>query len=183
MIPMAIFTPVYAIWPVVAWPVWGGLFFTAALAWSVYLAVLARRLLRLSHDLPQQPNEYDARIAKGMTIVSSVQGALILSSVIALSLFGLFVWILPAVALVVALHFYPMPAIFGRTIDYYLGTIMLVVAVAGLVLAAAQQQWQLVYGVTGLGGALVTSAYGLYIVLSARRTLTEYKRLSGAEAS
>lgn len=47
LIPMAIFTPVYAIWPVFAWPAAGVAFFILALTWSIYLAVSAARLLRL----------------------------------------------------------------------------------------------------------------------------------------
>lgn len=81
-----------------------------------------------------------------MAIVGSIQGGLILTSVIALALLGRHLWILPTVALVVALHFYPMPAIFGRTIDYYLGTAMLVAAVIGFVLAAQGADWQVVCG-------------------------------------
>lgn len=177
MIPMAIFTPVYAIWPIFAWPIPGGAFFALALAWSAYLAVTAVRTLHLSRTLPHETNEYDARITKGMTIVSSIQGVLILVSVIVLALLGAFVWILPVVVLVVALHFFPMPAIFGRTIDYYLGSAMLVVAVVGLILATQGVDWQVVYAVTGFGGALVTSSYGIYIVRSARHTLAAYEKV------
>lgn len=178
MIPMAIFTPVYAIWPVFAWPVAGSVFFVLALAWSAYLAVIARGTLRLGRELPHERNEYDARITKGMAIVSSLQGVLILASVIVLALLGLLVWVLPVVALIVALHFFPMPVIFGRTIDYYLGTAMLAVAVVGLALAGQAADWQLVWAITGIGGALVTSSYGLYIVLTARRTLSQYRRVT-----
>lgn len=69
-----------------------------------------------------------------------------------------------------------MPAIFGRTIDYYLGAVMLVVAGIGLYLASKPSiSWQLTWGVTGVGGALVTSTYGLYIVLEGRRAIRPYK--------
>ena len=54
-----------------------------------------------------------------------------------------YVWIPPAVALIVGLHFFPMPVIFGRTIDYYLGTVMLMVANVGLYLASQSSiSWQ-----------------------------------------
>lgn len=175
MIPMAVFTPVYAIWPVIAWPVPGAVFFVLALAWSGCLAVTARRLLRLGRELPHETNEDDARIATGMTILSSVQGALILASVVVLTLLDQLAWILPVIALIVALHFFPMPAIFRRTIDYYLGTAMLVAALLGLILTGQQVDWQVAWAVTGVGGALVTSSYGLYIVSAARRTLAEYE--------
>ncbi|MRG60244.1 hypothetical protein GE115_10245 [Agromyces sp. CFH 90414] len=85
------------------------------------------------------------------------------------------VWILPTVVLIVALHFLPMPAIFGRTIDYHLGAVMLLVAGVGLALAAQPQvEWAVVWGVTGTGAAAVTSAYGLYMVLAARATMARH---------
>src|SRR5690625_3829864 len=95
MIPMAIFTPVYAIWPTFAWPLPGGAFLTAALAWSAYLAVTASRILKLSRTLPRETNDSE------------------------------------------------------------------------------------VWAITGTGGALVTSSYGLYIVRAARQTLTEYENTVG----
>lgn len=183
LIPMAIFTPFYAIWPIFAWPIPGGLFFALALTWAVYLALTAARLLRRSRALPHEQNALDVRIARGMTIVSSIQGGLILSVTIVLALLGLWVWILPAVALIVALHFFPMPAIFGRTIDYYLGGAMLIVAVVGLVLAGQQMPWQVVCGITGIGAALVTSAYGLYMVLAARRAEQVHAAAESATAA
>ena len=178
LIPMAIFTPVYAIWPIFAWPVLGTVFFVLAVAWAVYLAVSAGQLLRQSRRLPRETNADDARIAKGMAIVSSIQGGLILTSAIALALFGLWTWILPVVVLVVALHFFPMPWIFRRTIDFYLGTAMLIVAVVGLYLSTQETvSWQTVWAVTGVGAALVTSAYGLWIRLTARRVLRDFNAL------
>ncbi|MGO2112157.1 MAG: hypothetical protein ACTH31_11140, partial [Pseudoclavibacter sp.] len=135
LIPMAVFTPVYAIWPLFAWPLVGAAFFGLAAAWAAYLAVSAARLLRLSRELPSERNADDARITKWMSIVSSIQGVLILASAVTLAGLGLWVWILPAVVLIVALHFFPMPWIFRRTIDFYLGSAMLIVAMVGLYLS------------------------------------------------
>lgn len=178
LIPMAIFTPVYAIWPIFAWPAPGIVFFLLAAAWSAYLAVSAARLLRLGRELPHETSADDARIAKGMAIVSSIQGGLILTSAVILALLGQWTWILPVVVLVVALHFFPMPWIFRRTIDYYLGTAMLIVAVIGLYLSAQSTvSWQITWAVVGIGAALVTSTYGLWIRLTAKRVLSDYEAL------
>lgn len=178
MIPMAIFTPLYAIWPVFAWPVAGAVILALALAWSAYLAVTAHQLLRRSTELPSERNAFDARIARGMTVVSSVQGGLILAAVLVLVLLGQYVWILPVVALIVALHFFPMPAMFERTIDYYLGTGMAIASLTGLALAGMGAQWQVVWAATGVGGGLITALYGLYMVRAARRTLAAYEALT-----
>lgn len=178
LIPMALFTPIYAIWSIFAWPVFGTVFFALAVAWSIYLAVSAGRLLRQSRSLPRETNADDARITKGMAIVSSIQGGLILTSGVTLALLGLWTWILPVVVLVVALHFFPMPWIFRRTIDFYLGTAMLIVAAVGLYLSTqGTVSWQTVWGVSGLGAAIVTSTYGLWMRLTASHVLRDFKAL------
>jgi hypothetical protein len=178
LIPMAIFTPVYAIWAIFAWPTPGIIFFAAAVGWSAYLLVKAIRLISFARPLPHETNAFDARISRGMAIVSSIQGGLILASTILFIVLGVYIWILPTVALIVAVHFFPMPAIFGRTIDYYLGTAMLIVAAIGLFLAAHPDvNWTVTWGVTGIGAALVTSAYGLYIARTANTMLRTYESL------
>lgn len=177
MVPMAIFTPAYAVWGVFAWPISGTLLFALALAWSIQLALTARTLFRLGNELPHEKNAADARITKGMGVVTSIQGVAILGSIIVLTLIGQWVWIMPVVALIVGLHFLPMPAIFGRRIDYYLGSAMLVVAGIGMILTARQLPWLQVWALTGIGAAAVTSAYGLYMVLTARRVRREYEAL------
>lgn len=181
MLAMSVFTPFYAIWPVFAWPVLGVVIFVAALAWSVYLGLTARRLLRLSAGLPDERNEYDARITQGMRVLSSGQGGLIALAAVTLWLLGLQVWILPVVALIVALHFFPMAAMFGRTLDYYLGTMMAIASLAGFTLAGLGWLWQAVWATTGIGGGIVTSIYGLHMVRTARRTLAEYQALVAAD--
>ncbi len=178
LIAMVVFTPVYAIWPVFAWPVVGGIYFALTLAWCGYLAVSAVRFRRLGRDLPHETNQEDARIAKLQGIVGGIQGGLILTSSVILVVAGLWTWILPCVALIVALHFYAMPWIFRRTIDYYLGTAMLLVAGIGLYLSSQSTAWLTVWGIVGIGGSLVTSAYGLWMVLTARRVLAQYESLS-----
>ena len=181
LIPMAVFTPVYAIWPVFAWPILGTIFFVAALAWSVFLAIRAAKLIKFAGGVPNETNAYDARISKGMTLVSSIQGALIVTSVVVLAVLGQYVWMLPVVVLIVGLHFFPMPAIFGRTVDYYLGGFMLIAAGTGLYLASQTgMDWQVTWGVTGFGAALVTSAYGLYMVRAGNTALTSYRQLQAA---
>lgn len=177
MIPMAIFTPFYAFWGLLAWPLPGGMLLALALAWSGYLAVTARTLLRLGRKLPHETNQFDARLTRGMTIISSIQGGAILLALITLTLTDLWVWILPVVTLIVALHFYPMPALFERSIDYYLGTAMLIMALIGMVLTAQSVDWKLVWAITGTGAALVTFSYAVYMLRAARRTLHDYEAL------
>lgn len=173
LLPMAGFTPVYAIWAIFAWPLPGSVFFAAALAWSIYLLATAVRLISASTAMPRDKTAFDTRIDKGMSILGSVQGGLIVTAIVLLSVFGLAKWILPIVAGIVALHFFLMPWLFGRTIDYYLGSVMLAIAIVGLLLTSAQTEWTTVWGIVGAGSACVTSAYGYYMVRAGRLTLTE----------
>lgn len=178
LVAMSIVTPFYAIWAGFAWPVVGGLFFVAAGAFSFQMARLAARLRRLGRSLPHELNAADQRISKLQAIVGGIQGGLILLSSLALALLGYWTWILPVVALVVGLHFFAMPWIFDRTIDYYLGSAMVLVAGLGCYLAARPDvSWQLTWGLVGIGGALVTSSYGLWMGRTARQTLRDYERL------
>jgi hypothetical protein len=175
LFPMAAFTPIYAIWPLLAWPIAGTAFFVVAAGWSAVLAMTAVRLIRLSRELPCERNADDARISTGMAIVGSIQGGLILTSAAILALSGYWIWILPVIALIVALHFFAMPWIFHRTIDFSLGAAMLVVAVIGLVLAGQPDiSWQTTWAIVGVGGTLVTSGYGLWMRRTAARALREY---------
>lgn len=178
LIPMGIFTPVYAIWPVLAWPIWGSVFFALAVGWSAYLVVMAVQLIRLSRELPHETNADDARISKAMAIIGGIQGGLILLSAGVSAMLGAWTLILPFLALVVGLHFFALPWVFGRTIDYYLGVAMLLVAGIGFYLSSQGEPWLITWGVIGAGGALVTSCYGLWMVLTARQTLRDHEAIS-----
>ena len=177
MIPMAIFTPVYAIWAVLAWPIPGTIFFVLTLALSAYLIVSAVRALKLSRTMPNEQNADDARIGKYMPIISSIMGVGILIAVVVFLVLDAFQWIIPTVAAIVGLHFFPMANLFQRTIDYYLTLLMLLGAAAGLFLLTQGTDWQFAWAVTGIISACVTATYGLNAVTSAGQVLTAYKTL------
>lgn len=176
LIPMAIFIPFYAVWPLFVSLPPGLLVLLGAAAWATTLAISAAKLLRLARELPQATNADDDRIAKGMAIVGGVQGGLILISLVTLIALGRWPWILPATAVIVALHFFALPWIFRRTIDYYLGAAMLIVALAGLYLAVRDEVgWQYSWAAVGIGATLVLSGYGWWMRNTARRLLAEYR--------
>jgi len=105
--------------------------------------------------MPRETNAYDARISRGMAI-GSIQGGLILTAIITFLMPGRYVWILPVVALIVA----------G----------------VGLYLASQPSiSWQLTWGATGVGGALVTSGFGPYIVLEGRLVIRSDRALAPAQ--
>ncbi|MGZ3946041.1 MAG: hypothetical protein ACXVIY_12745 [Mucilaginibacter sp.] len=78
--------------------------------------------------------------------------------------------VIPAIALVVGLHFYPMAKIFRRKIDYYLATWATLVAVLGFVFSLNKTLTeQGVLAFVGVGIAIATSCYGLYMIYEGRR--------------
>jgi hypothetical protein len=73
--------------------------------------------------------------------------------------------VIPVIALVVGLHFYPMAKIFKRTIDYYLATWSTVIAVLAIIFSLNNTlSVPNISAFTGIGLAAATSCYGLYMM-------------------
>ena len=77
--------------------------------------------------------------------------------------------VIPIIALVVGLHFYPMAKIFKRTIDYYIATWSTLIALCSI--------WLILHNTyptnniivfLGIGMAVSTSCYGLYMIYKGR---------------
>ncbi|MES2426987.1 MAG: hypothetical protein V4560_08430 [Bacteroidota bacterium] len=73
--------------------------------------------------------------------------------------------VIPVIALVVGLHFYPMAKIFKRSIDYYIATWSTLIALCSI--------WLILHNTypinnvivfLGIGMAVSTSCYGLYMI-------------------
>ena len=79
-------------------------------------------------------------------------------------------FILPAIALVIGLHFYPMARIFKRTIDYYLATWTCIVAFSAIAAIINNMLPQnTIYALLGMGVAMATTGYGLYMIYEGKR--------------
>jgi len=73
---------------------------------------------------------------------------------------------IPAIALVVGLHFFPLAKVFRRTVDYYLATYSTLIAITAIILSYQKtfnQNETLAF--TGIGLALATSIYGFYMLV------------------
>jgi archaellum biogenesis protein FlaJ (TadC family) len=80
--------------------------------------------------------------------------------------------VIPAMALVVGLHFYPMATIFQRKIDYYLATWATLIALAGFYLSLKKNLPESdIRAFIGVGLGMATSAYGFYTIWYGRRLL------------
>lgn len=94
-----------------------------------------------------------------------------------LLVFGQGRWVLPLMVFVIGAHFIPMARILGRRIDYLLGPVAMLGAVAAGVLALDPRvSWLVVFAVAGIGGAASTLAYAAYMARAYRR-LSERARV------
>ena len=78
--------------------------------------------------------------------------------------------VIPVIALVVGLHFYPLAKVFKRKVDYYLATWATLVAVLGIVFSLNKTLTEPgVFAFVGIGIAVATSCYGLYMIFNGTR--------------
>lgn len=83
-------------------------------------------------------------------------------------------FVLPAIALIVGLHFYPMAKVFNRKIDYYLATWTCIIAIASIVITAGNSYSQaLTLTFLGIGVALATTFYGVYMLLAGYKLIKQ----------
>lgn len=126
-------------------------------------------LFKVAKHFPQPESEEDKAEGKRMGmwfgIIFGGEGLGIFIAVNVVVNIGHPELIVPAIALVVGLHFYPMARLFKRRIDYYLATWSTLVAVLAILLSLNQTLSQpAAVAFTGIGLATATSCYGLYMV-------------------
>jgi len=143
--------------------------FAAGAAASLVFLAAAFRLFRAMRRFTATGTPQDAvrgkRMGIAFGIVFGLEGLVIGVVARILTATGRDDYMVPAVALVVGLHFYPMAPIFGRTVDYWIATWVVVVAVSGLVaVSRAGGAVAPVWSAVGLGVAVATGAYGAYMM-------------------
>ncbi|AGL18498.1 hypothetical protein [Actinoplanes sp. N902-109] len=160
-----------------AWP--------AALAWTVLALALvaaaifvstAIRLIRSRALFPAGLSDADwhqqRTTGRSFGFVFGAEIAAIWIAVIVLNATGNQDFAVPVIALIVGVHFYPMARIFHRTVDLYLATWTVLVAVAGIVvLAATDAPADQVAALVAVGVAACTATYGGYMTWLARNWL------------
>jgi hypothetical protein len=129
----------------------------------MWLLVIAKRFPKFTTGADEAEGK---QMRKKFGLIFGIEGTAIPLACIALQFTGNGLYILPAIALIVGLHFYPMAKIFKRKIDYYLGTwaSLLAIMVIGGVHEGLPQPSAVV--MLGIGMALTTSIYGFYMVVA-----------------
>lgn len=150
------------------------LIFPLLSAWFLLYAV---KLFRAAKYFPKLTTEADLaeekRIGKWFGIIFGAEGLGIFIGINVVINLGHPELTIPTLALVVGLHFFPLAKVFKRTVDYYLATWTTLIATAAYALLLNKiLPEQKVIAITGVGVALATSLYGLYMMLRGRKALS-----------
>jgi hypothetical protein len=177
LLMMALFT---MIWSGIAY---GGLHGTAYALFllifplaAIFFIVKGIALFRVAKNFPKLTSEADIaeekRIGKWFGIVFGAEGLGIFIAINIVVNLGYPELSIPVIALVVGLHFYPLGKIFKRTIDYYLATWSTIIAISGIVFSLKKiMSFNYILAFLGIGLAIATSCYGLYMATRATKLL------------
>jgi len=133
---------------------------------AIYLFVISKRFPKLT-DAGRPEGK---KMSKWYAIIFGSEGAAI--GITCGILYGLHYadFIIPAIALIVGLHFYPMAKIFNRKVDYYLATWTCLVAISAIIMLVMKSTTEPdLFAFTGIGVALATTSYGVYMLYEGRR--------------
>jgi uncharacterized membrane protein (DUF485 family) len=152
-------------------------------AFGLWLIVTAVYFFRASRHFPRLRSDEDKaegkKIGMWYGIIFGGEGLVIGGTCATLGVTGHSAYILPATALIVGLHFYPMAKLFNRTIDYYVATWTVCVAIAALYMVSKGAGEGRVFILTGFGMAMATAAYGLYMTAAGRKIVRSRVAVTG----
>jgi len=141
---------------------------------SMLFIINAVKLYRVAPHYPKLTSEADLaeekRIGKWFGIIFGAEGLGIFIGINIVVNLGHPELAVPVLALVVGLHFYPLAKVFKRTIDYYLATWSTIVAILAIVLTLNKTLTETgAFAFTGIGIAIATTSYGIYMVVRGRK--------------
>jgi hypothetical protein len=170
LVLMAVFTALWSSLSISAWP--GPRAWSITAVGALTAVVFLGGAVRLARSLQHFPSMESApdhargrRVGIAFGCVFATEGLLIGVTSAVLQARGLGDYEIPAVALIVGLHFAPMARIFDRTIDYYVSAWLSAVAIVGII--AVGRSWAAVphvWGCVGIGAALSTMTYGVFML-------------------
>lgn len=141
-----------------------GLFSISSLLFIIY----GIHLFHISGKFPKLLSDADKtkgkKIGKWYGIIFGLEGLTIPLTAVLLSRFNADEYLVPAIALIVGLHFYPMAKVFKRTIDYYLATWTCIIGLIGIYMTTKALSPSYILAFVGVGVAISTTAYGFYMI-------------------
>lgn len=133
--------------------------------YGIFFFRISRKFPKISTDEEKSERK---RISIWYGIIFGLEGITIPIVVSILLAFHSDRFIIPCIALIVGLHFYPMAKIFNRKIDYYLATWTCIIAIVGIILVKENTiQQSTVFSFVGVGTAIATTCYGIYMIRTA----------------
>jgi hypothetical protein len=133
---------------------------------SSILLLFALYFMYTSLRFPKLTNEGHKRIRMWYGIIFGAIGAIIGTGSAILSATGKSNFIIPYSALIIGLLFYPMAPLFERKVDYYIATWACIIAIIGIYMTTHTVAQGQVFVLIGTGIAMVTAAYGLYMLIT-----------------
>jgi len=175
MLLMALFTYGWINVGISGWHAKGMAWLWLAVIFSALLIVNALYFFIMSKHFPGLSGAADKAEGKRMGmwygIIFGGEGAVIGGTCAVLSITGHAEFIIPAIALIIGIHFFPMAKLFRRTIDYYIATWTCLVGLTGIYLVSNGADISVTNTVTGFGVAAATAAYGIYMILAGYKVL------------
>lgn len=141
---------------------------------SILFIINALRLFATAKRFPKSETDEDKaeekRSGKWFGIIFGAEGLGIFIAVNVVINLGYADLTISVIALVVGLHFYPLAKVFKRTVDYYLASWTTIVALTGIGLILNKSySATAVDAFVGVGTAVATSCYGVYMIYTAKR--------------
>ncbi|WP_427870116.1 hypothetical protein [Leucobacter luti] len=167
---MGVYAVFYSAWWPFAWGYAGAVAFALVLVVAVVFLLRGVAQIRHASSFPNNPTAEDERLGKAMGLLNSVTHPIWMLGSAVLLMFGQGRWALPLMVFVIGAHFVPMARILGRKIDYLLGPVAMIGAiVAGMIALDPRVSWLVVCAVAGIGGAVATLCYAVYMARAYRR--------------
>jgi hypothetical protein len=143
---------------------------------AILFVVSAVKLFRAAKYFPKAISEADLaeekRMGKWFGIIFGAEGLGIFVGINIVVNLGYPELVIPTIALVVGLHFFPLAKVFKRTFDYYLATWATLIALLGFVFTLNKTMpANLVMAFVGIGIAIATSIYGFYMLIRGKAVL------------
>ena len=153
------------------WP--GLLIFPVFATLFIFNAV---KLFRAAQYFPKVTAEADLaeekRMGKWFGIIFGAEGLGIFIGINVVVNLGYPDLVIPTIALVVGLHFFPLAKVFKRSIDYYLASWATLIAILGFVFTLHKTMPPNVVMVfVGIGIAIATSLYGIYMLIRGKAAM------------
>jgi hypothetical protein len=145
---------------------------------AAVFVVFAVKLFRAAKYFPKLTSEADLaeekRMGKWFGIILGAEGLGIFVGINIVINLGYPDLVIPTIALVVGLHFFPLAKVFKRTVDYYLATWSTLIAILGFIFTLNKTMpANLVMAFVGIGIAAATSIYGFYMLNGGKAVLRQ----------